>query len=80
MDREDPVGSDAMTGPGFQIAAIGNLASNVFMEFPIDVSQRGGQRQKGGLHGETEALGMTRGWIGILADEQHIDLVIRCGG
>ena len=80
-DREDRVEhEDALSGPGFQIAVIGDLASKIFMEFPIDVSQREGQRPNGGLHGETEAMGMTRGWIGILANEQHVDLVIRCGG
>jgi hypothetical protein len=78
-DREDRVEhKDALSGPGFQIPIIWDLASKVFMEFPIDISQREGQRPHGGLHGETEAMGMTRGWIGILADEQHPDLVIRC--
>ena len=39
-----------------------------------------GKRLNGRLHGETEAMGMTRSWIGILADQQHLGLVIRCGG
>ena len=81
LDREDCVEhEDAPSGPRFQIPIIGDLASNVFMELPIDVSQREGQRPNGGLHGETEAMGMTRGWIRILANKQHPDLVIRCGG
>ena len=80
-DRKDRVEhKDALPGPGFQIAIIGDRASNVFMKLPIDVSQRQGQRPNGGLHGETEAMGMTRGWIGILANEQHTNLIIRCGG
>jgi hypothetical protein len=80
-NREDRVEhEDALSGPGFQIPVIWDLASNVVMEFPIDVSQREGQRPNGGLHGETETVRMTRGWIWILADEQHPDLVKRCGG
>ena len=67
---------DALSGPGFQIAVIRNLTSNIFMEFPIDVSQREGQRPNGGLHRETEAMGMTGSWIGVLANEQHANLVI----
>lgn len=79
QDRENRVEHEgALSGPGFQIPVIGNLASNIFMELPIDISQRKGQRPNGRLHGETEAMGMTRGWIWILADEQHPDLVIRC--
>ena len=58
---------DALPGPTFQIAVIGNPASRIVMEFPIDVSQREGQRPDGRLHGETEAMGMTGGRIGILA-------------
>src|SRR5712692_5938515 len=78
-DREDRVDhEDALSGPGLQIPIIRDLASNIFLEFPIDISQREGQRPNGGLHGETEAMGMTRSWIWILADEQHPDLVIRC--
>ena len=81
LDREDRVEHEnALSGPGFQIAVIRDLASKVFMEFSIDVSQRERQRPNGGLHRETEAMGMTRGWIGVLADEQHADLVIRCCG
>ena len=80
-DREDRVEQeDALSGPGFQIPVIGDLASNIFMELPINVSQREGQRPNGWWHGETEAMGMPRGWIGVLADEQHADLIIRCGG
>ena len=79
-DREDRVEhEDALSGPGFQIAIIGDRASKIFMEFPIDVSQRLGQRPNGRLHRKTETMGMTRGWIWILADKQHADLVIRCG-
>ncbi len=78
-NREDRVEhEDALSGPGFQISVIGDPASDIFMEFPIDVPQRERQRPNGGLHGETEAMGMTRGWIGVLAEEQHADLVIRC--
>ena len=77
-DREDRVEhEDALSSPGFQIPVIGDLASNIIMEFPIDVSQREGQRPNGRLYGETEAMGMTRRWIWILAYEQHPDLVIR---
>ena len=80
-DRENRVEhEDALPGPGFQIPVIRDRASKIFMELPIDVSQRAGQRTNGGLHGETEAMGMTRGWIRILADKQHADLVVRCGG
>ena len=80
-DREDRIEHEnALPGPGFQIPIMWNLASHIIMEFPIDVSQREGQRPDGRLHGETEAMGMTRGWIRILAHEQHADLVIRCGG
>ena len=80
-DREDRVEHEnALPGPGFQIPIMWNLASNIFTEFPIDVSQRERQRPNGRLHGETEAMGMTRGRIGILADEQHANLVIRCCG
>ena len=80
-DREDRVEhEDTLSGPGFQIPVIGDPASNIFMEFPIDVSQREGQRPNGRLHGEAEAMRMTRGWIGILADKQHADLVLRCCG
>jgi hypothetical protein len=78
-NREDRVEhEDALSGPGFQIPIIWDLASNIVMEFPIHVSQREGQRPNGGLHGETEAMGMTRGWIRILADKEHADLVKRC--
>ena len=78
-DREDRVEQeDALSGPGFQIPVIGNLASNIIMELPIDVPQGKGQRPNGRLYGETEAMGMTRSWIWILTDEQHADLVIRC--
>ena len=78
-DRKDRIEhEDALSSPRFQIPVIGDLASNIFMKLPIGVSQREGQRPNGGLHGETEAMGMTRGWIGILADEEHADLVIRC--
>ena len=81
LDREDRVEhEDALSGPGFQIAVIRNLTSHIFMEFPIDVSQRERQRPNGGLDRETEAMCMTRGWVWILADEQHADLVIRCCG
>ena len=80
-DRENRVEhEDALSGPGFQIAVIRDLTSKVFMEFPIDVSQRERQRPNGGLHRETEAMGMTRGWIGVLADKQYADLFIRCCG
>ena len=71
---------DALPGPRLQIPVIGDPASNIFMEFPIDVSQREGQRPNGGLHGKTEAMGMTRSWIWILPDEEYADLVIRCYG
>jgi hypothetical protein len=78
-DREDRVEHEnALSGPGFQKAVIGDLASNIFMEFLIDISQRKGQRPNGRLYGETEAMGMTGGWIWILPHEQHPDLVIRC--
>ena len=76
-DREDRVEhKDALSGPWFQIPAIRDRASKIFMEFPIDVSQRLGQRPNGWLHRKTETMSMTRGWIGVLADEQHTDLVI----
>ena len=79
LDREDRVEhEDALSGPGFQAAVIRDLISKVFMEFTINVSQRERQRSNVRLHGETEAMGMARGWIWILADEQHADLVIRC--
>ena len=78
-DCEDRVEhEDALPGPGLQIPVIGDLAAHIFMEFPIDISQREGQRPNGRLHGETEAMRMTRSWVRILADEQHTDLVIRC--
>ena len=78
-DREDRIEHEnALPGPGFQIPVIGNPASHIVMKFSIDVSQREGQRPDGRLHGETEAMGMTRSWIRILADQQHPDLVIRC--
>jgi len=78
-DREDRVEhEDALPGPGFQIAITRDRVSKVFMELPIDISQREWKRPNGGLHGETEAMGMTRGWIWILADEWHPYLVIRC--
>ena len=80
-DREDRVEhEDALSGPGFQIPVIRDPTSKIFMKFPIDVSQRERQRPNGRLHRETEAMGMPRGWIWILADEQHADLVIRCCG
>ena len=79
-DREERIEhEDALSGPRFQIPIIRDLAFNIFMEFPIDVSQRHGQRPNGWLHGETEAMRITRSWIGILAHEQHTNLVIRCG-
>ena len=71
---------DPLSGPGFKIAVIRDLTSKVFMEFPIHVSQGERQRPNGGLRREAEAMGMTRGWIGILADEQHANLLIRCYG
>src|SRR5882672_8784268 len=44
-NREDRVEHEnASSGPGFQIPIIGDLASNIFLEFPIDISQREGQR------------------------------------
>lgn len=80
-NREDRVEHEnASSGPRLQIAVIGDPASNIILEFSKDVSQRERQRPNGRLHGETEAMGMTRSWIGILADQQHLGLVIRCGG
>lgn len=58
---------DTLPGPKFQISVIGNPASDIVLEFPIDVSQREGQRPDGRLHGEAEAMGMTGSRIGILA-------------
>ena len=79
-DCEDRIEhEDALSGPWFQLPVIGDLASHIFMELPINVSQREGQRPNDGLHGETEAMGMTRSRTGILADKQHADLVMRCG-
>ena len=76
-DREDRVEhKDALSGPGFQIPVIRDRAPKIFMEFPIDVSQRLGQRPNGWLHRKTETMSMTRGWIWILANQQHTDLVI----
>ena len=81
QDREDRVEHEnSLSGPGFQMPVIGDLASHIFMEFPIDVSQREGQRPNGRLHGKTETMGMTRGGIWILANQQHTDLIIRCCG
>ena len=80
-DREDGVKQkNALSGPRFQISVIGDLASNIIMEFPKDVSQRERQKSNGRFHGETETMGMTRRWVRILADKQHADLVVRCAG
>jgi len=71
VEHEDP-----LSGPRFQIAIIRNLIANICMEFSIDVSQRERQRLNGGLYRKTEAMGMTRGWIGVLSNKQHTDLII----
>ena len=76
-DRKNRVEhKDALSGPGLQIAVIRDLTANILLEFPIDVTQRKGQRPHGGLHRETEAMGMTGSWIGVLPNEQHANLVI----
>jgi len=80
-NREDRVEHEnASSGPRLQIAVIGDPASNIILEFPKDVSQRERQRPNGRLHGETQTMGVTRCWVRILADEQHVDLVVRCDG
>ncbi len=76
-DRKNRVKHEyTLPSPGFEIAVIRDLTAKIFMEFPIDVSQREGQRPNGGLHGKTEAMGMTGGWIGVLPNEQHPNLII----
>jgi len=78
-DSEDRVEEEnALSGPGFKVPVIRNLASYVFMKFSKHVSQREWQRPNGRLHGETETMRMTRSWIWILADEQYANLLIRC--
>jgi hypothetical protein len=76
-DRKNRVEHEnTLSGPGFQITVIRDPTANIFMEFPIDVSQREGQRSNGGLHRETEAMGITGSWIGVLPNEQHANLGI----
>lgn len=79
--REDGVEhKDSLPSPRFKIPIIRNLTAKVFMEFLIDISQRERQRPNGRGYGETEPMGMARGGIGVLADEQNPDLLIRCHG
>ena len=51
LDRENRIEhKDTLSSPGFQIPVIGNPASNIVMEFSVNVSQGEGQRPDGGLH------------------------------
>ena len=80
-DRENRVEHEhALSGPWLQIAIIRDRAPKVFMKIPKDVSQRERYGLNVRLHGETETMRMARGWIWILADQEHLDLVIRCDG
>ncbi|MEY4706074.1 MAG: hypothetical protein RL042_2279 [Nitrospirota bacterium] len=80
-DREDRIEhEDTLPGPRLQTTVIGNPAPHIVMEFTVNVAQRLWQRPNSRLHRKAKSMGVTRGWIGILADEQHSDILIRCGG
>lgn len=80
-DRENRVKQqNPLPGPWLQTAIVGNGASQIIVQLPVDISQRKRERPNGWLNGKAEAMSMAWRWVGILADEEHSDLVVWCSG
>ena len=70
---------DALPGPRCQVAVVRHGQAKVVGQLLIDVGEASGNRPDIGGHAETQADRMARGGVGILTDDQHLDVVERNG-
>jgi hypothetical protein len=66
----------ALLGPGDEIPVIGDLAAHLVAQFLVHVEERG-RRLDAGLDGEAQAVGLVVVVVGVLAEQEHVDLVVR---
>ena len=67
----------ALAGPAAQIAALGDGRAGLGLYLQEDVAQRG-RKIHPVIHAEAEAVGLARSVVGVLAQDDHLDLVGRC--